>query len=252
MATTTKEFPVKVPYTTNPNMGRNGGAVFNKTPSLDYLSAKSEELVKHGDLLYATTQEADINHLVIKASRYCEFQETDKIEKLTLGLEEDIAIIHQGMLAAICFCFPSSWVPRERIGMSLASIHAPVADGERLVKASQQIANTMADVKQGSFRRSIWTIANNSNLSQLPKTKSQQVPNTISDLYFRTEIQTTAPLGDNKTSLFFVKVEMTPLSDIWNNIEQRNTIIKSVNSMSDAVLDYKNLRHVKTLINNNV
>lgn len=244
-------FPVRVPYTIGPNMSRNSGKIFNKVPDPDYILAKGHELSTHGDDLYASTQEADINRLIRKASRFCGVPETDNIVDLGLCLEEDIAIIYNGILSAICFCFPSGWIPKQRIGLPLSDIHQPIADSKRLVQSSPHIAETMADVTQGSFCRSVWTITNNNNLSQHPDRKCLKVPYSIDDLYFRTEYQTTAPLGDNITSLFFVKVTMEPLRNIWNDSIKQQLIINSVNSMSDAVLEYKNLQHIKTLLNNN-
>lgn len=82
----------------------------------------------------------------------------------------------------------------------------------------------------------------NPDLSNHPDTKKEINPQSIDDLYFRVETQTTASV-DKDTSLFFVKVEVVPLKSVWCQ-----QIADSVNSMSDAVLDYKNLHQVKELI----
>jgi hypothetical protein len=242
------EFPVKVPYSTTPNMVRNTGAVFNSKPSRYYLEQKRLELIARGDDLYATTWEADVNHLIRKANEYCGQPGHFSITQLALSIEEDIAIMHKGMLAAICFCFPSSWTPKERIGMPLMKIHEAVADGDKLITASQRIAETMASVEQGSFRRHVWTICNSGELSQHPARKSSVIPQSIDELFYRVETQTTAPLGDGDSSLFFVKVETCPLAELWADAEKRELIKESVSSMTDDVLDYKNLHHIKTLL----
>ena len=236
-------FPVKVPYTTGPSFEKNYGPVFNTNPNPSYLVAKRSELDLFNNKLYGSLD----NNPVRLASKYCNLTETDSIVELALQLEEDIAIMHNGILSSICFCFPSSWLPSERVGMSLSAIHSAVADGDRLVKMSQRISELMADINQGSFIRSVWTISNSGELSQLPEKHDSKIPTTISDLYFRIETQTTAPLG-NGISLFFVKVETEPLTKIWANLNKRNLLIESINSMSDAILDYKNLRHIKTLL----
>jgi hypothetical protein len=49
--------------------------------------------------------------------------------------------------------------------------------------------------------------------------------------------------------LFFVKVDMHPLQEVWDDAEKRLLIMNSINSMSDSVLIYKNLEHIKTIIN---
>jgi hypothetical protein len=181
--------------------------------------------------------------VVKKAAEYCNVY-SDNIVDLALRLEEDVAIMHQGKLAAICFCFPSGFKPSEIIGMPLSDIHKPVADGEMLVQASPSISRVMCE--QPSFRRWVWSLNMNSDLSNHPSTKRDIKPQSIDDLYFRVETQTTASI-DQETSLFFVKVDVVPLKNIWTE-ENARRIKKSINSMSDAVLTYKNLHQVKSLL----
>jgi hypothetical protein len=69
----------------------------------------------------------------------------------------------------------------------------------------------------------------------------------MSDLYFRWEEQTTEPLSDGASSLFFVDVHVVPLLSIWNQLGSK--ISQSINSMSEAVLAYKNLVKIKTILN---
>lgn len=241
------EFPVRIPYTTAPNMVRNTGTVINPEPRAGYIKQKHHELDLHGHDLWAELPGA--NMLIQQATQQLGLVETSSIVNFALQIEEDVAVMHQGRLAAICFCFPSSWIPHERIGHTLTDIHAPVADGDRLRAMSQRIAETMADPAQGGFRRHVWTISNSGALSQHPATKSIYLPDTIDDLWFRLETQTTMPLGDGASSVFFVRVETEPLTVIWKDSEKRAVLLDSINSMTDAVLTYKNLHHIKTLLN---
>ena len=227
---------VKTPYTTGPNMVRNTGPVFISPPSQEIIKQKKLELEKYSTDLWAQHD----NKAVERAAKYCGAY-TDNIVDLALRLEEDVAVMYQGKLAAICFCFPSGFKPAERVGMMLGDIHKPVADGEMLVRASPGIARVMTE--QSSFRRWVWTVTNNPNLSNHPNEKIDEVPQSIDDLYFRWETQTTARV-DNDTSLFFVHVNVVPLREVWNQ-----KILDSINSMSDAVLSYKNLHHIKELLN---
>jgi hypothetical protein len=77
---------------------------------------------------------------------------------------------------------------------------------------------------------------------------TKPTPQSIHDLYFRTETQTTVGIGGD-ICLFFVKVEMHPLLQVWDDPEKRTLIVDSIHSMSEAVLDYKNLVHIKKIIN---
>lgn len=241
------EFPIRVPYTTAPNMVRNTGVVINPEPRQDYIRQKHHELNLRGNDLWAELPGASL--LIRQATNQLGLVETSSIVNFALQIEEDVAVMHHGRLVAICFCFPSSWIPHERIGQTLTDIHTPVADGEKLRTMSQRIAETMSDPAQGSFRRHVWTISNSGDLSQHPATKSNCVATTIEDLWFRLETQTTMPVGDGESSVFFVRVETEPLRTIWNDLEKRQTLLDSVNSMTDSVLTYKNLHHIKHLLN---
>ncbi len=229
---------VKTPYTTGPSMVRNTGPVFISHPNQNIIQQKKQEIEKYGQDLYS--QQSGLEKVVARAAEYCNVY-SNQVLDLALRLEEDVAIMHQGKLAAICFCFPSGFIPSHRVGMSLGDIHRAVADGEQLVKASPGIARVMTE--QPSFRRHVWTVTNNPNLSNHPSTKIDHIPQSIDDLYFRWETQTTAKV-DSETSLFFVKMDVVPLRDVWDR-----KILDSINSMSDAVLTYKNLHHIKRLLN---
>lgn len=229
---------VKTPYTTRPNMIRNTGSVFAFPPNREIIKAKKIELEKYGTDLWA--QQPGLENVIEKAAAYCNVY-TNNVVDLALMIEEDVAIMHRGKLAAICFCFPSGFKPSEIIGMPLSDIHKPVADGEMLVKASPSIARVMCE--QPSFRRWVWSINMNPDLSNHPSTKKDITPQSIDDLYFRVETQTTASV-DEETSLFFVKVEVIPLRKVWCR-----QILDSLNSMSDDILTYKNLHQAKELLN---
>jgi len=243
------EFPVRVPYTTAPNMVRNTDTIIVGEPKLDYIRQKNLELTRYGSELWAEMPGAAL--LIQQATRQLGLVETSSIVNFALQIEEDVAVMHQGRLVAICFCFPSSWIPRERIGQTLTDIHGPVADGDKLRQMSQRIAETMADPAQGSFRRHVWTISNSGELSQHPRAKSDRVSESIDDLWFRLETQTTMPLGDGESSVFFVRVETEPLKNLWVDSTKKKQLLDSINSMSNAVLEYKNLNLVKQILNQN-
>ena len=66
---------------------------------------------------------------------------------------------------------------------------------------------------------------------------------TFDNLYFRVETQTSAPI-DDETSIFFIKIEVLPLKEVWSK-----NILESINSMSDNILNYKGLVEIKDLLN---
>lgn len=220
------------------------GMIFNPQPSAQVIAHKRHQLSVWKQDLYGSTDDCSQLGLVNLAAELCGLEPTDDIQNLALQIEEDVAIIHQGVLAAICFCSPSSWIPGQRIGQRLATIHQHVADSELLVRASDRISHAMAT--GGPFGRHVWTITNSGDLNQHPSNKSKSIPESLNDLYFRTETQTTMSMGNGLSSLFFVRVQTCPLLTVWDNLGR--DIIDSVESMSDSVLDYKNLRQVKNLL----
>ena len=230
---------IKTPYTTSPGMKKNKGEVFTRTPREYYLSEKKKELHTWGERLHGTTKEAKEKDLVKKLSDFCGLKQTSNIKEVALQLEEDIAIMYNGKLSSICFCFPSNWVPTKKLGQGLKSLHQPVGDGEQLLKASSKISNVMQKQK---IIRWIWTITTSSSLSNYPEYKKPDLRG-LESLYLRVETQTTAPLT-KESSLFFVRVDVVPLKEVWSQ-----DILDSVNSMTEEVLVYKNLLKIKELLN---
>ena len=236
-------FPVKAPFTVSADMTKYEGSAFNHQPDKFYLQQKNIELGKYGHQLCATMPGSNL--FIQQLGNFCGFENTDDIQSIACHLEEDVAVLHQGNLVSICFCFPSGFIPAEKLGMNFFDMHVPVADGNVLRAASEKVSKLIS--REGSaFRRYVWTITSLSGLSQHPD-YIRPTPNGISDLYFRTETQTTVGLG-NDVCLFFVKVEMNPLSIFWQDPDKREKILASINSMSDAVLTYKNLTGIKKIL----
>jgi len=126
-------FIVEVPYSTAPRMVRHQGALTHLPARTSYLEAKRAELASLGADLCAQIPHATLTPLLQHAAQVLHVpkpEQIQSIEDLALCLEEDVALMQDGVLSAICFCFPSSWVPAERIGMPLGQIHAHVADGQ--------------------------------------------------------------------------------------------------------------------------
>ena len=237
---------IHTPYLTAPRMKRHSGQVFN-TITDQTLQAKKIELEKYGDDLYGT--EDLKSELLAKIAKTLNLEYTNNIINLALQIEEDIAIMVDNRLYAICFCFPSNWVPGKRLGKTFREIHEPVADNSKLLEASDKIMQTL--INSGPYIRYVWTISNNSELSNHPNNKINTEANTIQELYFRYETQTTMPLPELNTAILFVNVQVHPLAKYWGNYDDRNLILNSINSMTDTVLKYKNLIKIKELLNAN-
>ena len=234
-------FPVKVPYTVGPDIVKYQGVAINPHPDPAYLLEKKRELEIHGTHVCGTISNDYLQHL----NAFCGFDVNATLPEICVGLEEDVAILKDGHLHTIGFCFPSGFYPTQKLGLSFFDLHLPVGDGENLRRSSEKVSALIS--KQGAmFRRYVWTLTSLPSLSQLPS-YTRSTPQSISDLYFRTETQTTVGVGGD-ICLFFVKVEMHPLMHVWEDHEKRVMIIESINSMSEAVLDYKHLGIIKEIV----
>jgi hypothetical protein len=163
-----------------------------------------------------------------------------------MTLEEDLAILHKGKLVSICFCFPSGFIPAQKLGESFFGLHMPVADGDNLRASSEKVSAIIS--RDGAlFRRHVWTVTSLPGLSQHPGYQ-RPVAASIDDLYFRTETQTTVGMAGD-TCLFFVKVDMHPLVLVWEEKGKRELLLESINSMTASTLEYKNLHAVKAILN---
>lgn len=243
-------FPVKVPYSTAPDIVKLKDD-FTLSPISDRIRAnKLNELNEFSsDLFNEIRNDNLIDCLKVINTKY-NLPASTTVLDLAMNVEEDIAILSSGKVIAICFCFPSGFIPSHVVGKSFFEIHQPIPDSDLLLKMSDKLTSMMADSSRGCYRRFVWTITSNPTMSQHPSLKNKVIPKSIDDLYFRTESQTTIPLGDNVHMLFSVKVEMNPLNGIWEDHEKRNTLLSSIDSMSDAMLEYKNLKSIKSILNN--
>ena len=234
---------IKVPYTVTADMSKYDGEAFNPNPNSIYLAQKKIELDKLSvGLGYSLI---DSLPLIEDLSRYCGFTTTNDIREIALQLEEDIAILYNGRLVSMCFCFPSGFRPNEKVGQTFMEMHAPVADNQKLQRASDKVVELIS--KPGNkYRRNVWTLTTSPELSRHPYYRSlEPAVSTIHNLYFRKETQTTVGYNDGRTAFFFVKVDVTPF--VLLSPETQQQVIDSINSMSDAILEYKGLNEIKKL-----
>ena len=237
-------FPVKAPYTVSADIVKYSGDAFNRHPDPSYLLQKKHELDAIGHDLAATTDDA--LPWVQMMGKFCGLDNATDMRSIAMVCEEDLAILHKGKLVSICFCFPSGFVPTQKLGESFFGLHLPVADGDNLRASSEKVTAIIS--RDGAlFRRHVWTVTSLPGLSQHPAYQ-RPVASGIDDLYFRTETQTTVGVAGD-TCLFFVKVDMHPLALVWEDESKRDLLLESINSMTASTLEYKNLHAVKTILN---
>lgn len=238
---------VQIPYSTSPKFTPCGGVQFKEYLQDDY----EARLIEYNMLMSDITFESEVAEnlkLVKKTSLAMNLVEEPFTDMIDMGLEipDDIIIMHKGKVEAAFVAMASSWNPRNVQGKSLSEVHQPVADNEALIRASEGIWRSMVSGK--SFHRHVWGISPLKGLSNHPRHKRPSIKS-LDDLYFRIEHERTMTV-DKDTAAFFIDVEVHPLSFIFHlNHEYKNLIKDSINSMTDNVLQYKNLVKVKELIN---
>lgn len=230
---------IKTPFTNNPSMQKYSGDLINNSPRPKYIEEKIKQISLLEHELCGETELFQNLQLLDKVSDLLKMGKFKTIKDLSIQVEEDIAIMHKGKLEAISFCFPSGWIPTKALGQDFAFLHEPVADNDLLIKSSQKLSKYMCS---HSIQRWVWNVTTIKNLSNHPTIKRPKLTS-FDELYFRLETQISTPV-DEETSLFLVLVEVVPLNKIWNS-----RILESINSMSDNVLNYKNLIEIKKYLN---
>jgi hypothetical protein len=172
---------------------------------------------------------------------------------LCLAFAEDFAII-DGATARIpwlAVCLPSHWAPEDKIGRHVAQVHAPVADNQTLIAASEHLARLVTGTDR--WERFVWTISRNPQLSQHPKRiVSKPWPSTTdanelaAHAYLRTERQTFIPIADQqhadlRQAVFTIHVESRPLPEAIETPAQARSVHDALSTMSPAVLEYRGL-----------
>jgi len=167
---------------------------------------------------------------------------------IALAFAEDFAVI-DGATAHIpwlAVCLPSHWAPEDKIGRHFAQVHAPVADNQVLVAASDHLARLVTGTDR--WERFVWTITRHPQLSQHPQ-RCDDVPwpadagvdALAANAFFRTERQTFVPLPEHAQAVFTIHVDMAPLVDAIKTPDQARQVHDALASMSPTVLAYRGL-----------
>jgi hypothetical protein len=222
--------------------------------NLQIQSQKRIELDNLGKNIWFETPTAIKENLVQKTAaklglfnehnNYQVFTECNDIKQLGLAIEDDVVIMHKGKLEACFVAFPSSWNAGEKMGKSLAELHEPIADNEALVRASDGIMRAMTSGQ--SYHRYTWGISSLDGYSNHPLYEKPEF-DSLDDLTFRVEHERTMTVTEGTTAVFLIHVDIYPLKEVLKT--DFGLIKGAIDSMSESVLEYKNLFKVKELMN---
>ena len=100
-----------------------------------------------------------------------------------------------------------------------------------------------------SFHRYTWGISPLSGYSNHPLYEKPEIKN-LKDLTFRVEHERTMTVKEGETAVFLIHVDTYPLMDVLET--DSGLIIQAIDSMSESVLEYKNLVEVRELLHEHI
>ena len=168
---------------------------------------------------------------------------------LELTFDEDLAVLDgaTGTIPWLCVCVPSHWAPEDKLGLDFSTLHRPVADNAALLAASQQL---VALATAGDrWERFVWTISPSSRYDQHPRRHPRapwpaepDAQAFAQQCWLRSERQTFFPVGrGTRQAVFTIRVTLQPLPEAVRSVGSGRHLYQSLASMSQAVIDYKNL-----------
>ncbi|MDH4391935.1 MAG: DUF3445 domain-containing protein [Aquabacterium sp.] len=189
---------------------------------------------------------------------------------LALAFAEDFAVVDgtTGALPWLAVALPSMWAPEEKIGLSFADAHAPVADNRLIVGAAPQLVRLVTSGQAPEtpaaspprrgvsgaqpWERFVWTLTAHPRLHGHPQRvdPARWAPGLNDDAlaaqtWWRTERQTFIPVPGARQAVFTILVNVTPLASAFATPAQAARVHDALASMTDAVLDHRGLTRAR-------
>ncbi len=178
------------------------------------------------------------------------FDFTDPVQRcLALGRmwEPDFLLLKpdavgEFRLVAACVCFPSSWRLSEKIGQSLAAIHAPVPSlNPTLGKSIHQF---LAKLRPGpAWLRANWGLSRSPELNKHPDRNLPRLtpPLRLDEVWLRIEHQALVALPETGGVLFGIRLEMISLTEVKQHSGATRGLLRALRTMPEEIAAYKNL-----------
>jgi dimethylamine monooxygenase subunit A len=141
-----------------------------------------------------------------------------------------------------CLCFPSHWDLRDKLGLPMADIHAPVPGLNGAL--GQQIDGFLRRIKPGiSWERANWGLSRTSELNLHPSRKLPRLDAGVSldEVWFRIEEQSLVALPLSGGILFGIRLVIVPLRDIKADATHRHGMIRALRTMPEPMAGYKGI-----------
>lgn len=141
-----------------------------------------------------------------------------------------------------CVCFPSSWDLREKMGLPVEAIHAPVPTLNE--KLSSPISAFLQRIKQGAvWERWNWGLASVAALNHHPALRHPglHAGSTLADSWLRIEHQAFRAMDAHGGLLFAIRISVLRLAELAQEPQSAGRLAELLESMPDDVAAYKGL-----------
>lgn len=184
-----------------------------------------------------------------------DFTGADVLDFLASQLSEDLAITlrspetGENWLGLLHISFPNHWAPEEKIGKPFLAVHEPVADFERIARASDKLVE--ATITKGPFIRFAWGIATDTRLNHHPdappgRTLASDTHEYVGEnAFMRIERQTLKGFPEHHASLFTIRTTFRSLKEVAANPLEREKLREAIATMSPEALVYKGLTQLQ-------
>jgi len=141
-----------------------------------------------------------------------------------------------------CLCFPSHWDLREKLGLPMADIHAPVPGLNETL--GRQIDGFLQRIKPGiSWERANWGLSRTGDLNLHPSRKLPRLDATVAldEVWFRLEEQSLVALPASGGILFGIRLVIRPMREIKADPDTRQGMIRALRTMPETMARYKGI-----------
>jgi hypothetical protein len=163
------------------------------------------------------------------------------LESAALQVQEDLIVLVRSeegwRFGAGVVCFPSHWVPNEKLGLPMTEVHAPVPHyDEELAQRVERFLDHLAPGRS-AWRRN-WVIHAS---PQLHVPHPPTVDGTVQpeDLWLRSERQVLWALPATGGILFTIRTQQVPLRNLVMRPDVASSMASSLRSAPDSLRAYR-------------
>lgn len=235
-------------YSVLPQLSRLGkGKIFQITlyDQMQFLEAK-REAVANQTCFCEHEMEPEIYDTICNfiVEKYpMRLKEPHTFSNIAMQIQEDISIHRatedRDWLAATHICFPSGWLPDEKIGKSFAEIHAPIPGFN--LKTSRKMVDAM--IHHGPFDRFVWSPVFEDRINFHPRTPKKKFDPNNPCVFVKVERQLTIGFPEHNASLFVMRqflirdeIDKIALAESLSNMTEEQRIYKGIVDQCDEIV----------------